>query len=38
MPTLSELIRAVYAHYVERLGKPPRPMIDDHAEVVRTTG
>jgi ribosomal protein S18 acetylase RimI-like enzyme len=33
---LSELVRAAYRHYVERLGGPPRPMTDDYAEVVRT--
>jgi ribosomal protein S18 acetylase RimI-like enzyme len=36
VPRLSELVRAAYAHYVERLGGPPRPMTDDYAEVVRT--
>jgi ribosomal protein S18 acetylase RimI-like enzyme len=34
VPMLSELARAAYAHYVERLGGPPRPMTDDYAEVV----
>jgi len=32
---LTELVRAAYEHYVERLGGPPRPMTDDYAEVVR---
>jgi hypothetical protein len=32
---LTELVQAAYAHYVERLGGPPRPMTDDYAEVVR---
>jgi ribosomal protein S18 acetylase RimI-like enzyme len=36
VPRLSELVRVAYAHYVERLGGPPRPMTDDYAEVVRT--
>jgi ribosomal protein S18 acetylase RimI-like enzyme len=35
VPRLSELVEAAYGHYVERLGRPPRPMIDDYAEVVR---
>jgi ribosomal protein S18 acetylase RimI-like enzyme len=35
VPRLSELVRAAYTHYVERLGEPPRPMTDDYAEVVR---
>ena len=36
VPRLSDLVRAAYAHYVERLGRPPRPLTDDYAEVVRT--
>jgi ribosomal protein S18 acetylase RimI-like enzyme len=36
VPRLSELVQAAYGPYVERLGGPPRPMIDDYAEVVRT--
>jgi ribosomal protein S18 acetylase RimI-like enzyme len=36
VPRLSDLVRAAYAHYVERLGGAPRPMTDDYAEVVRT--
>jgi ribosomal protein S18 acetylase RimI-like enzyme len=36
VPRLSELVRAAYARYVERLGEPPRPMTDDYAEVLRT--
>jgi ribosomal protein S18 acetylase RimI-like enzyme len=36
VPRLTDLVRAAYAHYVERLGGPPRPMTDDYAEVVRT--
>lgn len=34
---LTELVRAAYEHYVERLGGPPRPMTDDYAEVVRNS-
>lgn len=34
-PRLSELVRAAYGHYVERVGGPPRPMTDDYADVVR---
>jgi ribosomal protein S18 acetylase RimI-like enzyme len=36
VPSLTELVRAAYAHYVPRIGGPPRPMTDDYAEVVRT--
>jgi ribosomal protein S18 acetylase RimI-like enzyme len=35
VPRLTELVHAAYGHYVERLGGPPRPMIDDYAQVVR---
>jgi ribosomal protein S18 acetylase RimI-like enzyme len=34
-PRLTELVRAAYVRYVVRLGSPPRPMMDDYAEVVR---
>jgi ribosomal protein S18 acetylase RimI-like enzyme len=36
VPRLTELVRAAYSHYVERIGEPPRPMTDDYAQVVRT--
>lgn len=35
VPRLTELVRAAYEHYVERMGRPPGPMTDDYAEVVR---
>jgi ribosomal protein S18 acetylase RimI-like enzyme len=35
VPRLTELVQAAYAHYVERIGRPPRPMTDDYGEVVR---
>src|SRR4051812_35922160 len=28
-------VNAAYRHYVERIGKPPGPMTDDYAEVIR---
>jgi ribosomal protein S18 acetylase RimI-like enzyme len=28
-------VRAAYNHYVERIGRPPGPMLDDYAEVIR---
>jgi ribosomal protein S18 acetylase RimI-like enzyme len=31
---LTELVHAAYGHYVERLGRPPRPMTEDYAEHV----
>jgi ribosomal protein S18 acetylase RimI-like enzyme len=36
VPRLTELVRAAYGHYVERLGEPPRPMTDDYADVIRS--
>lgn len=38
VPRLTELVKAAYGHYVERLGGPPRPLVDDYAEVVRRGG
>ncbi len=35
---LHELVQAAYGHYVERLGGPPRPMVDDYATVVARGG
>jgi len=32
---LTQVARAAYGHYVERIGAAPRPMVDDYAEVVR---
>jgi ribosomal protein S18 acetylase RimI-like enzyme len=32
---LTEIARAAYGHYVRRIGAPPRPLVDDYAEVVR---
>jgi ribosomal protein S18 acetylase RimI-like enzyme len=35
VPRLTELVRAAYGHYVERIGGPPRPLTEDYAAVVR---
>jgi ribosomal protein S18 acetylase RimI-like enzyme len=35
-PRLSEVVRAAYGHYVDRLGRLPRPITDDYADVVRS--
>ena len=32
---ISACINAAYEHYIARIGKPPGPMLDDYAEVVR---
>jgi ribosomal protein S18 acetylase RimI-like enzyme len=31
-------VRTAYAHYVERMGKEPGPMLDDYAHVITTHG
>jgi ribosomal protein S18 acetylase RimI-like enzyme len=36
VPRLTAVVQAAYGHYVDRLGRPPRPMTDDYADVVRT--
>ena len=32
---IAACVRAAYSHYVERIGKPPGPMLDDYRQVVR---
>lgn len=34
-PAISECVAAAYRHYIARLGKPPRPMLDDYREVIQ---
>lgn len=35
VPALTALVEAAYSPFVERIGRLPRPMTDDYAEVVR---
>jgi N-acetylglutamate synthase-like GNAT family acetyltransferase len=35
VPRLTELAKAGYGRYVERMGRPPRPMTDDYSQVIR---
>ncbi len=35
VPRLADLVDSAYGHYVERIGRPPGPMTEDYAEVVR---
>jgi ribosomal protein S18 acetylase RimI-like enzyme len=35
VPRLKALAKAAYGGYVERLGGPPRPMVDDYSAVIR---
>jgi GNAT superfamily N-acetyltransferase len=32
---VTALVDAAYRHYVERIGRPPRPMTDDYEQVIR---
>ena len=32
---ISACVAAAYHHYIERIGKPPGPMLDDYVEVIR---
>ena len=32
---ITECVHAAYTHYIERIGTPPGPMLDDYAQVVR---
>ena len=32
---IAECVRGAYSHYVECIGKPPGPMLDDYDQVVR---
>ena len=36
-PRLREIVRDAYGIYVERIGREPRPMTEDYAEVVRAS-
>lgn len=32
---IRDLVVAAYEHYIERMGKPPGPMLDDYRRVIR---
>jgi GNAT superfamily N-acetyltransferase len=34
-PAVTACVNAAYRHYVERIGKPPGPMTEDYAKVIR---
>ena len=34
-PRVAACVQGAYRHYVERIGRPPGPMLDDYAEVIR---
>jgi ribosomal protein S18 acetylase RimI-like enzyme len=33
-PAVTDCVHAAYRHYVERIGKPPGPMLEDYAKVI----
>jgi ribosomal protein S18 acetylase RimI-like enzyme len=33
---IATLVDAAYRHYIERIGFPPRPMLEDYPQVIRT--
>ncbi len=33
-PAIAECVDAAFRHYIDRIGKPPGPMMDDYKEVV----
>ncbi len=35
LPSVARIIAAAYGKYIERIGKPPGPMLDDYAAHVR---
>ena len=34
-PAIRQCVEAAYRDYTSRIGKPPGPMLDDYAEVIR---
>ena len=32
---IASCVKAAYQHYIERMGKPPGPMLDDYEQVVK---
>lgn len=35
VPNIKDCVTAAYHHYIERMGKPPGPMVDDYAVVIQ---
>lgn len=35
LPAVERIVRAAYTMYIARIGKPPGPMLDDYATLVR---
>ncbi|OGR26187.1 MAG: hypothetical protein A2277_19075 [Desulfobacterales bacterium RIFOXYA12_FULL_46_15] len=35
VPAITECVAAAYCHYIDRIGKPPGPMLEDYRKVVQ---
>ena len=35
VPAITACVNRAYSHYIERIGSPPGPMLDDYAEMVQ---
>ena len=35
LPAVQRIVQAAYAKYIARIGKPPGPMLDDYAALIR---
>ena len=35
VPHITACVKAAYGHYVERIGKPPGPMLDNYSSIVQ---
>ena len=35
LPAVERIVRAAYTMYIARIGKPPGPMLDDYAALIR---
>ena len=33
--SIQKCVEAAYSHYIDRIGKPPGPMLDDYTEVIQ---
>ncbi len=31
---ITECVASAYSHYIDRIGKPPGPMLDDYSEMI----
>ena len=36
LPAVERIVRSAYGKYIARIGKPPGPMLDDYAALIRS--